>query len=222
MASTCLRTSWHNPARALGLGMPLAFVFMALVTHYLVGLDWTTSFLAGAVLAPTDPVFASAIVGRKEIPAKLRELLNVESGVNDGLALPVVLLLIAAAGPTATGHTGDASLGRIALELARGESLENRQGPDPLAGSGPCTMASGWRDLNPRPLRPERGSGVIITGLFAVLPGQGVGVRWSRMVFKRLGERVGSQMAPTEGCPLPQMTVAETTAGCLLHGHFCT
>ncbi|MFF9819074.1 cation:proton antiporter [Streptomyces sp. NPDC014006] len=114
-----LRANWRNPARALGLGMPLAFVFMALLTHFLVGLDWTTSFLVGAVLAPTDPVFASAIVGRKEVPAKLRELLNVESGVNDGLALPVVLLLIAAAGPAA-GHGDEASFGKIALELLLG------------------------------------------------------------------------------------------------------
>ncbi|MFI2432673.1 cation:proton antiporter [Streptomyces sp. NPDC018693] len=114
-----LRANWRNPARALGLGMPLAFVFMALITHFVVGLDWTTSFLVGAVLAPTDPVFASAIVGRKEVPAKLRELLNVESGINDGLALPVVLVLIAAAGPAA-GHGDEASFGTIALELALG------------------------------------------------------------------------------------------------------
>ncbi|WP_405911110.1 cation:proton antiporter [Streptomyces sp. NBC_00828] len=113
-----LRAHWKNPARALGLGMPLAFVFMALVTHYLVGLDWMTSFLVGAVLAPTDPVFASAIVGRTEVPAKLRQLLNVESGINDGLALPVVLVLIAAAGPTA--DSADASGSRIALELLLG------------------------------------------------------------------------------------------------------
>ncbi|MCZ7461990.1 cation:proton antiporter [Streptomyces sp. WMMC940] len=113
-----LRAHWKNPARALGLGMPLAFVGMALVTHYLAGLDWTTSFLVGAVLAPTDPVFASAIVGRKEVPAKLRQLLNVESGINDGLALPFVLVFIVAAGPT-SGHT-EASFGKIALELGLG------------------------------------------------------------------------------------------------------
>ncbi|GAA1227393.1 MULTISPECIES: cation:proton antiporter [Streptomyces] len=113
-----LRANWKHPARALGLGMPIAFVGMALVTHYLVGLDWTTSFLVGAVLAPTDPVFASAIVGRKEVPAKLRQLLNVESGINDGLALPVVLVLIAAAGPT-SGHA-ESSLSKIALELVLG------------------------------------------------------------------------------------------------------
>ncbi|GHE63187.1 cation:proton antiporter [Streptomyces capitiformicae] len=113
-----LRANWKNPARALGLGMPLAFVFMALITHFLVGLDWTTSFLVGAVLAPTDPVFASAIVGRREVPAKLRQLLNVESGINDGLALPVVLILIAAAGPTA--DSAEASPGKIVLELLLG------------------------------------------------------------------------------------------------------
>ncbi|WP_328350824.1 cation:proton antiporter [Streptomyces sp. NBC_00445] len=113
-----LRANWKNPARALGLGMPLAFVFMALITHFLVGLDWTTSFLVGAVLAPTDPVFASAIVGRREVPAKLRQLLNVESGINDGLALPVVLILIAAAGPTA--DSAEASAGKIVLELLLG------------------------------------------------------------------------------------------------------
>ncbi|MEV6104015.1 cation:proton antiporter [Streptomyces sp. NPDC051940] len=113
-----LKRAWRNPARALGLGMPLACVGTAVATHYLVRLDWTTSFLVGAVLAPTDPVFASAIVGRKEVPARLRQLLNVESGINDGLALPVVLLLIAAAGPAA-GH-GEASATRIILELALG------------------------------------------------------------------------------------------------------
>ncbi|MEV0991850.1 sodium:proton antiporter [Streptomyces sp. NPDC049949] len=113
-----LRQNWKNPARALGLGMPLAMAGMALITHYLVGLDWTTSFLVGAVLAPTDPVFASAIVGRKEVPSRLRQLLNVESGINDGLALPVVLLLIAAAGPTS--GQADASVGEIALELGLG------------------------------------------------------------------------------------------------------
>ncbi|MFJ3929410.1 MULTISPECIES: cation:proton antiporter [unclassified Streptomyces] len=113
-----LRRNWRNPARALSLGMPLALVGMAVIAHYLVGLDWTTSFLVGAVLAPTDPVFASAIVGRKEVPAKLRQLLNVESGINDGLALPVVLLLIAAAGPTA--GSAESSPAKIALELGLG------------------------------------------------------------------------------------------------------
>lgn len=116
-----LRGAWRSPARALALGMPLAFVGVALAAHFLAGLDWTTSFLVGAVLSPTDPVFASAIIGRKEVPARLRQLLNVESGINDGLALPVVLVLIAAAGPSADAAT--ASPEAILLELVAGLAL---------------------------------------------------------------------------------------------------
>ncbi|MCZ4123919.1 MULTISPECIES: cation:proton antiporter [unclassified Streptomyces] len=116
-----LRSAWRHPARALGIGMPLAFGGVAVLTHYLVGLDWTTSLLVGAVLSPTDPVFASAIVGRKEVPARLRQLLNVESGLNDGLALPVVLVLITAAGPLHAEGSG--SLGVVGLELAGGLAL---------------------------------------------------------------------------------------------------
>jgi NhaP-type Na+/H+ or K+/H+ antiporter len=89
-----LRGAWRLPGRALVLGMPLTFGITALLAHYVAGLGWTESMLVGAVLAPTDPVFASAIVGRPEVPGRLRSLLNVESGLNDGLALPVVLVLI--------------------------------------------------------------------------------------------------------------------------------
>lgn len=66
----------------------------AALAHFVAGLPWLESFLVGAVLAPTDPVFAAAIVGREEVPGRLRHLLNVESGLNDGLALPIVLVLL--------------------------------------------------------------------------------------------------------------------------------
>lgn len=109
-----LRAGWRLSGRALGFGLPLSLVLVAVAAHYLVGLNWTTALLAGAILAPTDPVFASAIVGRAEVPARLRRLLNIESGVNDGLALPFVLVLLA----LATG--ADAGLGEVALELVLG------------------------------------------------------------------------------------------------------
>lgn len=112
--------SWKQPARALGIGMPLAFGGVAVLAHYVAGFDWVTAMLVGAVLAPTDPVFASAIVGRTDVPARLRRLLSVESGLNDGLALPVVLILISAAGRTSDEHGG---LGVVALELGAGLAL---------------------------------------------------------------------------------------------------
>jgi sodium/hydrogen antiporter len=90
-----LRTAGRLPGRALLFGMPLTFGITAVLAHALVGQPWSQSFLVGAVLSPTDPVFAAAIVGREEVPYRLRSLLNIESGLNDGLALPAVVLLLA-------------------------------------------------------------------------------------------------------------------------------
>jgi sodium/hydrogen antiporter len=77
--------------------LPLTLLVTALLAHYVAGLDWPEALLIGAVLAPTDPVFAAALVGNKRVPRRLRQLLNVESGINDGLALPFVLVLLAVA-----------------------------------------------------------------------------------------------------------------------------
>ena len=92
-----LREGWRLSGRALGLGMPLAMIGIAVPAHFLVNLDWPTAFLLGAILSPTDPVFASALVGRADVPLRLRRLLNVESGLNDGLAQPFVLIFLAMA-----------------------------------------------------------------------------------------------------------------------------
>ena len=112
-----LTSAWRLPGRALLFGMPLTALGAALVCHYLAGLAWLQAMLVGAILSPTDPVFAAALVGRTEIPYRLRHLLNVESGVNDGLALPLVLVLIA----TITG--GAVELPRMAGQLAAGVVL---------------------------------------------------------------------------------------------------
>jgi NhaP-type Na+/H+ or K+/H+ antiporter len=112
-----IRRAWHLPGRALLLGLPLTLVVAAVVARVVVGLPWLEALLLGAALSPTDPVLAAAIVGREEVPRRLRHLLNVESGLNDGLALPVVVVLIAVLGPS------DASVGALLLEVAAGIAL---------------------------------------------------------------------------------------------------
>ncbi len=101
-----LRRHWRLPARALGVAMPLTAAVIAVAAHTVFPMPWLQALLLGVVLSPTDPVFAAAIVGRDEIPGKVRHLLNVESGVNDGLSLPFVLALTSLAGGTAfdAGH----------------------------------------------------------------------------------------------------------------------
>ena len=64
-----LASAWRLPGQALLLGLPLTLVGTALLARWIVGLPWAKSFLLGAVLSPTDPVFAAAIVGREEVPA---------------------------------------------------------------------------------------------------------------------------------------------------------
>ncbi len=97
-----LRRAWHLPGRALALGLPLTLLITAGLAMLLTDLSVVECLLLGAVLAPTDPVFAAALVGNARVPARLRHLLNVESGLNDGLALPIVLVLLVAAGGQAT------------------------------------------------------------------------------------------------------------------------
>lgn len=92
-----LRHGWRLPGRALLLGLPLTLLGTAMLARWIIGLPWTHAFLLGAVLSPTDPVLAAAIVGREPIPGRLRHLLNVESGLNDGLAVPLVILTLALA-----------------------------------------------------------------------------------------------------------------------------
>jgi NhaP-type Na+/H+ or K+/H+ antiporter len=86
-----LQRAWHLPLRKLVLAMPITCLIVAGVTHALTDLSWTESFLLGAVLSPTDPVLSSSVVTNPRVPRLVRHSLNLESGLNDGLALPAVL-----------------------------------------------------------------------------------------------------------------------------------
>lgn len=94
--SEMLQSHWHLPFRKLILAMPLTAVIVAVATKLLVGLTWTESFLVGALLSPTDPVLSTSVVTNPRVPQIIRHSLNLESGLNDGLALPAVLAFAAA------------------------------------------------------------------------------------------------------------------------------
>ncbi len=100
---------------ALAFGLPLTLLITAALAHFVARLAWPAALLIGAILAPTDPVFGSALVGNKKVPGRLRHVLNVKSGVNDGLALPFVVILLA----TAEG-SGDLHLRESGSEIIIG------------------------------------------------------------------------------------------------------
>jgi sodium/hydrogen antiporter len=102
---------WGPAARALVLAMPITLVLLALGAKLVFSeLDWAEAFLLGAVLCATDPVVTSSVVTSKAVPSSIRHTLNLESGLNDGLALPFVLFFLVLASPG-----GDA--GREGMEL---------------------------------------------------------------------------------------------------------
>jgi sodium/hydrogen antiporter len=116
-----LREHWTPTALALVLAMPITLVLLALAAKGLFSaLSWPEAFLLGAVLAPTDPVVTSSIVKAKGIPATVRHTLNLESGLNDGLALPFVLFFLALA--TGADHPG-VEAARLAGEALAGAAI---------------------------------------------------------------------------------------------------
>jgi NhaP-type Na+/H+ or K+/H+ antiporter len=91
-----LQKAWHLPLRNLVLAMPITAAIVALITKAVTDLTWTEAFLVGALLSPTDPVLSAGVVTNPRVPRVIRHSLNLESGLNDGLALPPVLALTAA------------------------------------------------------------------------------------------------------------------------------
>ncbi|MGE0600406.1 MAG: cation:proton antiporter [Dehalococcoidia bacterium] len=114
-----LKETWRDPLplRALAIGMPLTWVGIALLAHVAIGVSWAEALLIGAVLSPTDMVFARRLLARDGIPSRLRRFLSLESGLNDGLALPLVVIMLNING------TENLDLVRLALEVAGGLAL---------------------------------------------------------------------------------------------------
>ena len=90
------------PARMLFIGMPLGFVFgTALGLLALPGWPLAIVAVAAAILIPTDAALGQPVITNPDVPERPRRALTVESGLNDGLALPLVLLMAALAAPDA-------------------------------------------------------------------------------------------------------------------------
>ncbi|MCZ6870132.1 MAG: sodium:proton antiporter [Gammaproteobacteria bacterium] len=102
-----LRRDHNLPVRALILGMPLSIAlgFAAAVMIFADITLWEAALLA-AILVPTDAALGQAVVSNPRVPVRIRQALNVESGLNDGIALPVILIFAALA--SASNQSDDA------------------------------------------------------------------------------------------------------------------
>ena len=90
-----VRRQWRSLLVLLGLVMPFMWFTSSLLIHLIVGLPWWQALMIGAAVTPTDPIVSTSIVSGKvaetNLPDRLRCLLSVESGINDGLAYPFML-----------------------------------------------------------------------------------------------------------------------------------
>lgn len=94
--------SWRDdgelPARLLLIALPLVVLSGTVIAiPVLADLDLVGAALVATMLAPTDATLGKPVVSDKRVPLRIRESLNIESGLNDGLALPLLLFLVAIA-----------------------------------------------------------------------------------------------------------------------------
>jgi NhaP-type Na+/H+ or K+/H+ antiporter len=104
---TALRRTLHIPARLLGIGLPLTILAgLAVALLVFPDLAWPEALLVAIILAPTDAALGQVVVTSKRVPVRIRQSLNVEAGLNDGICVPLFLvaLAVALAEEGAIGH----------------------------------------------------------------------------------------------------------------------
>ena len=114
-----LATGGFLPGRLLGIGLPLSIAAGWLLAWPLLpGLTAWELALVGAILAPTDAALGKSAMSDPRVPALVRQGLNVESGLNDGMVLPFFVIFLAAIPGTSYAHEGVAGTFWRALLLS--------------------------------------------------------------------------------------------------------
>jgi sodium/hydrogen antiporter len=131
---SALRQNEALPLRLLGIGMPLTIVLGTVVAALvLTDLTFWEAAIVGTVLAPTDAALGQAVVSNPRVPVRVRQALNVEAGLNDGLSVPFLALFLTLA-EAETAHLSANLWIRFTLEQV---------GLGVLVGVG-VGLAGGW------------------------------------------------------------------------------
>ena len=116
-----LRREYVVPVRLLGIGLPLTIVLGAglgvLAFHQLTIAE---ALVLAVLLAPTDAALGQAVVTDPRLPSRIRQGLNVESGLNDGICVPLLFIVLAAADVESHVASGHHALAIVAEEIGYG------------------------------------------------------------------------------------------------------
>ncbi len=116
-----LRREYAVPLRLLGLGLPLSIVAGAVVGVVLLpGVGVAEAFLLAVILACTDAALGQAVVTDERLPSRIRQGLNVESGLNDGLCVPLFWIALSLARVEEGVTTADAALRLVVDQIGFG------------------------------------------------------------------------------------------------------
>lgn len=112
----------HNlPTRLLGIGLPLTMLFGTIAAVLVfTELNFWEAAILGVVLSPTDASLGQSVVSNPRVPVRIRQTLNIESGLNDGIALPFLLLAIAMADSEVLFHNPFEFLLSVLVQIALG------------------------------------------------------------------------------------------------------
>jgi NhaP-type Na+/H+ or K+/H+ antiporter len=111
-----LRSEVNVPARLLGIGLPLTIALGALAAGAVFGeLTVGEAVILGVILAPTDAALGQSVVIERRVPERIRQGLNVESGLNDGICVPLLFAAVAVA-DVESEISGGRSTGTLLLE----------------------------------------------------------------------------------------------------------
>jgi len=145
---TELRRDVWLPARLLAIGLPLSIALGSLLAAVFFDLPWALAGFIGAALAPTDAALSAQVIDDERIPLRLRRVLNVESGLNDGIATPIVtfMLAVAASQIGVDRHSASYDAGQALRELGGGVAVGLIVG---FAGAALLVIASRHRWIGP-------------------------------------------------------------------------
>jgi NhaP-type Na+/H+ or K+/H+ antiporter len=116
-----LRSEYAVPLRLLGIGLPLTIAAGALVGVVVVpGVSWAEALVLAVMLACTDAALAQTVVTDEQIPSPVRQGLNVESGLNDGLCVPLFFIAIALAEAEVGTLSGGGAVELVVEEVGYG------------------------------------------------------------------------------------------------------
>ncbi len=115
-----LRREYAVPVRLLGIGLPLTIAAGALAAALLHQLNAAEAVVLAIVLAPTDAALGQAVVTEPRLPSRIRQGLNVESGLNDGICVPLLLIALAVADVEDKAVTGHHAVSIVAEEIGYG------------------------------------------------------------------------------------------------------